>query len=374
MNLLIVDDLEENICLLKRVLKRYGFTNIFSATSASHAFKILETESIQLIYLDIIMPVMDGITVCKEIKKNKSWQDIPIIMITANDESELIKEAFFAGATDYVRKPFDVVELMARTNVALKMQQEIDARKKRDNQFYQELNLARSLQRSVLTPLIQNNDLEMNVFYEPSESVGGDMYCVYEINDGEYGILLYDVMGHGVPSALVSMSLYSLTRGLITRMKDPAIVIEELNSHMHRLFYQNPNISGYFVTAIYAYLNTKTKEVHYVNAGHPEGLAFFGEEVIALSSTSPFLGVLPEIPIGCRRFSYNDELKLFFYTDGLMDHIQLGKKLAIDEIKEIALVEKKDIVEYFVQKYDLETGHKEDDICLLSLTVKKRSC
>ena len=82
------------------------------------------------------MPEIDGIEACRRIKEVEALRDIPIIMMTARSQPEVLRAAFEAGAMDYIKKPFEEVELLARIKAALKLKQEIDARKS----WEQELN------------------------------------------------------------------------------------------------------------------------------------------------------------------------------------------------------------------------------------------
>lgn len=91
---------------------------------------------IDLIVMDVRMPEIDGIEACRRIKEVEALRDIPIIMMTARRQPEILRAAFEAGAMDYIKKPFEEVELLARVKAALKLKREIDARKN----WEQELN------------------------------------------------------------------------------------------------------------------------------------------------------------------------------------------------------------------------------------------
>jgi diguanylate cyclase (GGDEF)-like protein len=142
MSILIIDDSRESRFLLKSILKAAGYTDILTAESACEAFKILDlnhkTEAptqIDLILMDIMMPEIDGIEACNWIKAREHLRDIPIIMITALTDVEILKTAFAAGAMNYIVKPINKVELLARVRSALKLKHEIDARKAREQEL-----------------------------------------------------------------------------------------------------------------------------------------------------------------------------------------------------------------------------------------------
>jgi signal transduction histidine kinase len=136
MSLLIVDDSAYQRLLMKTVLNAAGYVELITAESARDAFNRLrmdETRAVEvgidLILLDITMPEMDGIEACRQIKAVRHVRDIPIVMVTAHTEVSELESAFAAGAIDYITKPINKVELLARVRSALTLKQEMDDRK-----------------------------------------------------------------------------------------------------------------------------------------------------------------------------------------------------------------------------------------------------
>ena len=136
MKILLVDDSPDTRLLLHKVLSQAGYRDTLSASSAHDAFKHLDLEhagagakEIDLIMMDVRMPDIDGIETCRRIKAVEALRDIPIIMITVRCQPDVLRAAFDAGATDYIKKPFEEVELLARVKATLRLKQEIDARK-----------------------------------------------------------------------------------------------------------------------------------------------------------------------------------------------------------------------------------------------------
>lgn len=114
-NILIVDDNILNLQVTTEILQEQGY-RIGLAQSGQDALNQIEIQLPDLILLDIMMPGMDGIEVCKQIRSNKKWCDIPIIFLTARNQTEDIVRAFESGGADYVTKPFQKEELLARVN------------------------------------------------------------------------------------------------------------------------------------------------------------------------------------------------------------------------------------------------------------------
>ena len=122
-NILIVDDNSTNILLVEAILNEEGFHNTFSANSAIAAYEVLEKQSIHTILMDIMMPEIDGLEATEAIKSNKKFSHIPILMVTATDDDETLKRSFDLGAIDFVRKPVNQVELIARLSTILQSQE-----------------------------------------------------------------------------------------------------------------------------------------------------------------------------------------------------------------------------------------------------------
>jgi diguanylate cyclase (GGDEF)-like protein len=155
--ILLVDDEPLNLKLLKHTLESKGFETT-TALSGSEAFDILEQNRIDLILLDVIMPGLGGYDFCRKIKGVPQLSAIPIIFLTGlTDNTDLIK-GFDAGAVDYVRKPFNVAELLARVNAHLEIKRNreiIELQKVKLEQINEELEVMnRSLyQRSITDSL-----------------------------------------------------------------------------------------------------------------------------------------------------------------------------------------------------------------------------
>jgi len=118
--ILIIDDLPENVFLLQDRLESEGF-EILTAYDGKSGINKAINELPDLILLDVMMPEMNGIEVCRTLVSNPSTANIPIILVTAKAGAEDTKEGLEAGAFDYIKKPFDRVELLARVYSALKL-------------------------------------------------------------------------------------------------------------------------------------------------------------------------------------------------------------------------------------------------------------
>jgi diguanylate cyclase (GGDEF)-like protein len=141
-DILLVDDAEEIRLLITRQLRKAGYTKVIAAASAVEAFSILGLDrddkavaGSDLIIMDIVMPEIDGIEACRRIKEHDRFEDVPIIMISALADKGILQLAFAAGATDYITKPVDRLELIARVRSSLRLKDEMDKRREREREL-----------------------------------------------------------------------------------------------------------------------------------------------------------------------------------------------------------------------------------------------
>jgi len=122
-SILVVDDTAANLQLLASMLKGHGY-RVRPVNSGEQALRAVETQVPDLILLDITMPDMDGYQVCRRLKENEHWRDIPVLFISALNSTEDKVRAFTAGGVDYVSKPFQFEEVEARVRTHLQLRQQ----------------------------------------------------------------------------------------------------------------------------------------------------------------------------------------------------------------------------------------------------------
>ena len=116
--ILIVDDTPANIQMLMAILKKEGY-QLSAATNGRQALEVIEKVAPDLVLMDVMMPDMDGYEACERIKASTRWRDLPIIFLTAKTDIADIVRGFEVGAVDYVGKPFNGHELLARVHTHL---------------------------------------------------------------------------------------------------------------------------------------------------------------------------------------------------------------------------------------------------------------
>ncbi len=119
-NILIVDDVVENIQILVAILKQDGY-RVQTTTNGYDALKLVKKENFDLVLLDIMMPDISGLEVCRYLKIDPQTSNIPVIFLTASNDKSILTKAFNVGGIDYIRKPYFKEELLARVHAALKI-------------------------------------------------------------------------------------------------------------------------------------------------------------------------------------------------------------------------------------------------------------
>ncbi|MCY9589305.1 fused response regulator/phosphatase [Paenibacillus chitinolyticus] len=378
MSIMIVDDNPVNLIVIEKILKSAGYSNMHRASSAMELFDMLKIDNpsssdlqIDLILMDLMMPEIDGIEACKKLQQIEELKDIPIIIITAMGDSIKLAEALEAGAIDYVTKPINKIELVARIKSALRLKYEKDWHKENDKRIRSELQLAKNVQSSVLSLPIETEKIRIEAYYNPSYELAGDLYNWYPIDEDRYGVMLLDIMGHGISSSLVCMFISSVLRDTITKFVTPELVIAELNRYMNRL-HNDQNHLNYYFTAIYMLVDTKNKTIDYVNAGHPPGFLMNDSgKAIPLANGTCAVGFFEEMDIKPGRITYTGKSRILLYTDGLLEEIEEAETELPTRL--ITAVQQKGdmglhaVVDELLDE-EVQNNHM-DDICLIWIDI-----
>ena len=384
MNILIVDDNPTNVMLIREILRKAEYKGIYTAASAKEMYKTLGLDGtgkiaantnesgIDLILLDMMMPEIDGLEACRHLQTLPHLRDIPIIMVTAIADANTLADALDAGAVDYVTKPINRTELLARIRLALRLKHEKDWHKERDRHIREELRLAASVQYSVLSEPYTDERIQIDAIYQPSEELAGDLYAWFPLDDHRYGILFMDMMGHGVSSALLCMFIASSLRNTVLSGLSPDQVMQALNNKFQYL-HMSDQLMMYYMTAIYVIVDTKQHTITYANAGHPPGIVVMEDgTVIHLDSTGHPVGMFPEIEIETKTVPCSSNYRLALYTDGLFEAADEQMEDAISGLASLVKDEKSIQSSAWQQLFGSKCT-REDDKCLVWAQVGRWS-
>lgn len=350
---LIVDDEPAFLQQIGECLDRHGYA-VVTARNGKDALAIAETQELDLILLDIIMPALNGVELTKILRRNPRTCEIPIIVVSTMTEYKDRVEFFRIGANDYMPKPIDDGELMARVELQLQvvnLRKEVEAanqtlmQKNRVLEQYlarieHDLSVARNLQHSLQPP--QHNRLGgVSLYFEhtDSENLGSD-YIDYLMDDeGILHVLLSDVSGHGIPSALLAAHLKMLFLTTTRRGLKAAQLVGQINRVTTSFL-----IEGYYFTALYLQYDPRSRRLTAVNAGHIP-LLFLdkaGNKIKQVESTNTPLGFLEDEQYAEIEFQTNPGDMVLLLTDGLTEHKNASNEMfeitgAIDVFRRFAL-------------------------------------
>lgn len=284
-SILVVDDTPANLQVLAGMLKDRGY-KVRPVPSGKLALLAAEHNPPDLILLDINMPEMNGYEVCVRLKADAKLMGIPIIFISAlTDHLDKVK-AFAVGGVDYITKPFNMEELHARVETHLKLrhlQIELEETNAQLSKVNSRMSLDLEAAAKIQATFLPRRDLrvagvEFAWIYQPCDELAGDGLSIIPLGDGKFGLYVLDVSGHGIASALLSVTLSRL----LSPPSDPSSILiqeavrggfdlsppAEVATRLNRFFPFDPAIAQ-LTTMIYGILNAATGEFRYVSAGHP---------------------------------------------------------------------------------------------------------
>ena len=321
--ILIVDDTPTNIGVISGALKDIYKTKI--ATNGEKALALASAEEKpDLILLDIVMPGMDGYEVCSRLKSDPATSEIPVIFLTGQTGAEDETRGFEVGAVDYVHKPFSpaVVRARVRSHILLR-----EARAQLAEQLLalnNELEMARQIQLSILPHSIPAlPGLEIAARFLPMTSVAGDFYDFIQVDDKHIGILIADVSGHGLPSALIASMLQVALKGQAHHASEPTKVLTGLNLALCGKFAQN------FVTAAYIYMDLENHLLRYAGAGHPPVLHWRNSagKTGQVLENGLVLGMVEEAGYEALELTLEPRDRYVLYTDGVVEAANPAREL-----------------------------------------------
>jgi phosphoserine phosphatase RsbU/P len=322
--ILVVDDSPVNLQVLVRTLNGTGH-RILAARDGRSALEIARRVRPDLVLLDVMMPEVDGFEVCRALKADAETQETVVIFLSALGDVADKVAGLQLGAVDYVTKPIQPDEVLARVANHLSHQHlERELRASRDR-LDRELESAGRMQRLILPPVLPDDPaIEFAASYQTSRHAGGDYYDVLTLGAGRYGLMVADVSGHGAPAAIVMAMIRAALHSHPETHGDPAAVLRMLNTHFEYLW-----DSAMFATAIYATVDAARRDVRWACAGHPPPLLVrAGAPVTPLPVDAvPPLLLMPLDAIACAQVTLAPGDRVVFYTDGITERLDAHEQM-----------------------------------------------
>jgi serine phosphatase RsbU (regulator of sigma subunit) len=317
-SILLVDDQPANLRLLMHTLERFG-CKLLVAKNGENALAIARKAHPDLILLDVMMPGIDGFEVCRRLKTDPETRKIPVIFLSALDETEDKVRGLQLGAVDYIAKPFQPEEVIARVNTHLTIHQLSSEVQKQKDELEHELQVVAQLQRNLLPEHLPRIDgLQMAVHYETSRYTGGDYYDVLEAPNSRAAILVADAEGHSAPATVLMAMTCTLFRSCAIRLDHPDKILSYINANLCEV---NMEL---FVTAICAVYDTQSRKLSIARAGHPLPILYRSStktvSEIACDGVS-LMGFKPYDDVPVTEVGLQPGDRLLLYTDGITDRL-----------------------------------------------------
>ncbi len=336
--ILIVDDEPFNVDYLEQELEDLNYETII-AFNGEDALEKIVSESPDLVLLDIMMPIMDGFSVLEKVKANAAIRDIPIIVISANNDLKSVVKGIKLGAEDYLPKPFEPALLKARIQSSLEKKRLRDLQGLYLKSLEREMNIARNIQKEFLPERLPKvAGLEIASYFKAAKEVAGDFYDAFLLPDGTLTFLVADVCGKGIGAALYMTLFRSLIRAASTSDQfapgqdaknfTPAERLLHATTLTNNYLIETHEAACMFATVFIGILDPKNGSLTYINCGNDPALIMGEDGKIhtELPPTGAAIGVRLPVNFAVKEITLAEDDLLLAFTDGIPDTQNINKE------------------------------------------------
>ena len=369
---------------------------VVEAGDGELAWELIEREKINFVVSDWIMPKLDGIELCRRIRNSQKPSYVYVILCTSKGERSDLIEGMDAGADDFLVKPISAEELRVKvrageriltleTGLAERNRQleEVHSRLQKAHALIEEdLQAAARLQQAMLpSASLETNGIRCRWHFHPCSYIAGDIFNFFELDKNTIGFYILDVSGHGVPSAMLSVTLSVVLtpdsmEGNVLRQYDaasgqykaapPNEVIQELNHRFH-------SRDDRYFTMIYGLIDLQSSTLRIGQAGHPSPvLTHNGGTCQALGTGGMPIGVWPDIDFDFIETAISAGDRLVLYSDGVTECLnprgeQFGSQRLLEAVEEVHTENLDTMFAKLIEKINAwrEGREPEDDISLM---------
>jgi phosphoserine phosphatase RsbU/P len=365
---LVIDDSPLDRLMLSSVLQKEGF-HCITAANGSEGFLRARESNPDIILLDVLMPGENGFETCTHLKMDPATSPIPVIFLSSESDKQSRVSGLTGGGVDYITKPFETEEVLARLRIHLRIRQ---AFLSLIEQQKQELSKLQDAQQAILVRPGEVPDANFAVHYRSLHAAGGDFYDVIPLGNGIIGYFSADIGGHDLGAAFITSALKALLRQNFTSLYTPLEVMTLLNSVLYSLIEEE-----IVLCACCMRLNRRSGRLIGVSAGHPPILHLdttgslrpisIEGDLLGAFETPYFESVEVKVAAGDR---------LFFFSDGLIENfhgIRVARTLGIHHLQ-AALLERRhlsltEMVDGAAYSICGPAEKQEDDLLLLGVEV-----
>jgi sigma-B regulation protein RsbU (phosphoserine phosphatase) len=340
--ILLVDDDPVARSLPRNFLGKLGY-EVLEAADGEHALEILSCESIGLVISDWMMPNLSGIELCRQIRATGADHYTYLILCTSKGEKADLIEGMEAGADDFLVKPFSKEEMRVRVRAGERVL-DLERGLAQRNRDLSEINAQlQTAYECIKGDLKAASWMQMNLLpraslrtlnvtsewrFRPSSYVAGDIFNIFQVDEHRVGFYLLDVSGHGVPAAMLSVTLSMLLRpdslhGSPVNRRNSTTGLNEVVSPgdvVRKLNQQFQGKDDRYFTMIYGLVDTRAGELTLTQAGHPSPVLIKrGKELIVLGDGGPPIGLWPDTEYDTIQTSFCPGDRLMLYSDGVTE-------------------------------------------------------
>ncbi len=392
--LLIVDDdpvFSRFACQLVEALAGDLPCCVTCADSAEAAEEMMRHCQFDLVLVDYHLPRASGLDLLAKIRGLPLGQQPAVVMLTGSGNESVAVEAMKRGAKDYLKKDdVDVPSLMRALKNALAQKRLAEQVAAYNAQMKADLELAHKLQESLLphsypcfprTARLEDSALRFQHRYFWTSQLGGDFFSVQNLSDTAAGVLICDVMGHGVRSALVTAMLRALVGDLEMHAHDPGRFLGEMNRKLAAILKQIEE--PIYATAIYLVADVAAGQICYAKAGHPAPLhlrpqAGIVEPLPFPSHAGAALGLFEKGDFITSRRPRTAGDKILLFTDGLFEvpnkeDEDYGQERLLAAAQERINLPLPELMDGLIADVRAFAGGEDfdDDVCLLGMEVAR---
>lgn len=322
--ILVIDDDPTIRLVIRKILQKQGY-DVILASDGQEGIDLANQVQPALIICDWLMPVLDGLEVCRRVRANQALATTFFILLTSRGEVSDRVTGLTTGADDFLSKPVDISELQARVQAGLRLYQLNQDLQTQKQLLEAELLEAADYVRSLL-PSPLTGSVNIDARFIPCRQLGGDCFDYFWLDPDYLVIYLLDVSGHGLGSALPSSLVLNLLRSHSlpsVNFYQPHDVLNGLNEAF-QMSHQNQK----YFTIWYGVYNQAKRQLTYASAGHPPAILIAPNtnstpDLHRLATPSVPIGILPEVTYTSDRQTIPAHSKLYIFSDGIYEAGQM---------------------------------------------------
>lgn len=323
--IIIAEDMAFMRDIIGKILNNAGYNNLHFASDGKEALELVDKIEPDLIILDLNMPLVSGYEVCETVRKSEKNKDIPILVQSMLESAKDRNVAFEAGATDFVTKPINAPELLARTSIHLENKMLISELSEYNKRVSIELETARHMQMSIipdedyLDRILNKYNLKIKSFVKASSELAGDVWGLKELSESSLGFYILDVSGHGIGAALNTFRIHQVIGNSWQNDLDPAGFITRVNDQVS----ENMK-TGQFATMFCGIIDIENGKLNYASAAQPSPFIIDNQSrsnisVTRCPSSGPIVGHMANMKYENKTIDFKPGNEFFIYSDALIE-------------------------------------------------------